>query len=200
MTGYARTAARTRVIYAEPENCRGRSFHGLLTYLLHDAGNAATGERVLFTAPVNLVTTHMSSLADELSDPARRALLGRRRGQKPDRIAFHFVLSWHPDDAPETRHMIETARSALRALGLAEHLAVIVGHTDTKKPHVHAHQHVQTQHVVQLAVEQQAAIGADRRAVELDPNPAIKTQPSAPRLDFTRKVRHRRPPPMPSMH
>src|SRR5690606_14363194 len=45
--------------------------------------------------------------------------------------------SWHPEDAPETGHMIETARSALAALGLAEHLAVIVGHTDTGKPHVH---------------------------------------------------------------
>lgn len=125
------------MIYAEPEDCRGRSFHGLLAYLLHDAGHAATGERVLFAMPVNLASTDMGMAADELADHARRALLGRRRGQRPDRLAFHFVLSWHPDDAPELRHMIETARSALCTLGLAEHLAVIVGHTDTQKPHVH---------------------------------------------------------------
>lgn len=61
-----------------------------------------------------------------------------------------------------------------------------------------AHQLMKTQHVVELAIEQQAAIGADCRAVELDANTAIKIQPSALRLAFTRKVRHRRPPPMPS--
>lgn len=125
------------MIYAEPEDCRGRSFHGLLAYLLHDAGHAASGERVLFATPVNLASTDMRTAADELADHARRALVGRRRGQRPDRLAFHFVLSWHPDDGPEPGHMIETARSALSALGLAEHLAVIVGHVDTGKPHVH---------------------------------------------------------------
>lgn len=125
------------MIYAEPEDCRGRSFHGLLAYLLHDAEHAAGGERVLFAAPVNLASTSMDRAADELADLARRALIGRRQGQRPDRPVFHFVLSWHPDDTPETAHMIETARSALAALGLAEHLAVIIGHTDTGKPHIH---------------------------------------------------------------
>ena len=62
-----------------------------------------------------------------------------------------------------------------------------------------AHQLVQTQHIVELTVEQQTAVGADRRAVKLDANPAIKIQPSALRLAFTRKVRHRRLPPMLSM-
>ena len=62
-----------------------------------------------------------------------------------------------------------------------------------------AHQLVKTQHVIQLAVEQQTAIGADRRAVELDTNATIEIEPSALRFAFTRKVRHRRPPPMPSM-
>ena len=62
-----------------------------------------------------------------------------------------------------------------------------------------AHQLVQTQHIVELTVEQQTAVGADLRAVKLDANPAIKIQPSALRLAFTRKVRHRRLPPMLSM-
>ena len=42
-----------------------------------------------------------------------------------------------------------------------------------------AHQLMKTQHVVELAVEQQTAIGADLGALELDANPAIETQPPA---------------------
>lgn len=62
-----------------------------------------------------------------------------------------------------------------------------------------AYQLVKTHHVVQLTVEQQTAIRADRRAVKLDANPTIKIQPSALRLAITRKVRHRRLSPMLSM-
>lgn len=63
-----------------------------------------------------------------------------------------------------------------------------------------AHQLVKTEHVVELAIEQQTAIRADLAAMERDPHAAIKSQPSVFGLAFTRKVRHRRSPPMPAMH
>jgi hypothetical protein len=123
------------VIYAEPERSRGRSFHGLLAYIVHDVGKT-TAERVLFAEPIN-VALGIGSTADEMQDATARSLRMRKRGQKPDRLAFHFVLSWHPDDRPTLAHMSATAREALSALGLSEHQALVVGHDDNGKPHVH---------------------------------------------------------------
>ena len=125
------------MIYAEPDDARGRSFHGLLAYILHDLQHASTSERVMVTAMFNLLAGTLDLAADEVRDMMRRALAERRTGQRPDRLAFHFILSWHPEDHPTAAHMIETARSALAALGLGEHQAVIAGHDDTDKPHVH---------------------------------------------------------------
>lgn len=125
------------MIYTEPRQARRPSFQGVLAYLLHDAGRADSTERVLFAVPVNLASIDMTEAADELADLGSRIFGRRRQGQRPDKLAFHFIISWHPGDAPSPQHMIETARSALAALGLAEHLAVIVGHQDTEKPHAH---------------------------------------------------------------
>ena len=125
------------MIYAEPERARGRSFHGLLAYILHDLQHATTSERVMVTAMFNLLAETFDIAADEMRNMVRRTLAARRTGQRPDRLAFHFILSWHEDDHPTAAHMIETARSALAALGLGEHQAVIAGHDDTDKPHVH---------------------------------------------------------------
>ncbi|MEQ1867382.1 MAG: relaxase/mobilization nuclease domain-containing protein [Micropepsaceae bacterium] len=125
------------MIYAEPERARGRSFHGLLAYILHDLQHASTSERVMFTAMLNLLAETFDIAADEMRDIVRRTLVARRTGQRPDNLAFHFILSWHQDDHPTAAHMIETARSALAALGLGEHQAVIAGHDDTDEPHVH---------------------------------------------------------------
>lgn len=125
------------MIYAEPERARGRSFHGLLAYILHDLDQATTSERVAVLALHNLAARTLSLAADELRETSQRALAARTVGQRPDRMAFHFILSWHRDDHPTPAHMVETARSALAALGLAEHQAVIAGHHDTDEPHVH---------------------------------------------------------------
>ena len=125
------------MIYAEPERARGRSFHGLLAYILHDLQQASTSERVMVTAMLNLLTNTLDLAADEVRDTIRRALAERRTGQRPDNLAFHFILSWHEGDHTTAAHMIETARSALAALRLGEHQAVIAGPDDTDKPQVH---------------------------------------------------------------
>jgi hypothetical protein len=58
-------------------------------------------------------------------------------GRKLDKPVYVYALSWHPDQTPEAAHMLETAKSSLKALGLHEHQAVIVQHTDEPHPHVH---------------------------------------------------------------
>ena len=125
------------MIYAEPDRARGRSFHGLLAYILHDLQHATTSERVMVTAMFNLLAESFEFAADEVRNTMRRTLGERRTGQRPDRLAFHFILSWHSEDHPTAARMIETARSALAALGLGAHQAVVAGHADTDNPHVH---------------------------------------------------------------
>lgn len=125
------------MIYREPEDFRGRSFRGLLDYVLHDRDHATTAERVTFVTMLDLIAQSPDAAAREMRDLALRSLTARRAGKRPDRMAMHFVLSWHPDDQPTPQHMKETAVGALAALGLTGHQAVIVGHSDTGNPHVH---------------------------------------------------------------
>ena len=121
------------MIYAEPEAARRRTFPALLAYALRQSHAAGS---LLFMDTPNLMPGGAHVLA-EVAAATARALALAHRGRKPDGQAFHFILSWHRDDRPTEAHMIETARSALAALGLAEHQAVIAGHDDTEQRHAH---------------------------------------------------------------
>lgn len=120
----------------------GSSFAGAGLYYLHDR-NAETDERVAFTHTENLLTdnpeTAMKVMAWTAMHQAElKAAAGvKATGRKLEKPVHTFVLSWAPDEKPDHEHMIETARSALGALGLADHEAVFVGHDDTDKAHVH---------------------------------------------------------------
>ncbi len=59
---------------------------------------------------------------------------------------LHMTLSWHADDAPAPDHMKETAFSALKAVGLEDHQALIAAHSD--KQHLHVHLVINTVHPV----------------------------------------------------
>jgi len=48
----------------------------------------------------------------------------------------------------------------------------------------------QCEHVVQLAIRQQSAIGGDRRAVEPEHHSPVEIEPQRPAVRFTRRVRH----------
>lgn len=121
----------------------GRSFLGAGQYYLHDI-DADTSDRVTFTHTENIPTTDPQKAlkwmawtaihAEELKE--RNGWDGRgERCQKP---VLAFSLSWHPEQEPELHKwkMIEAGRGALVALGLEEHEALFVGHSDAA-PHVH---------------------------------------------------------------
>jgi hypothetical protein len=48
----------------------------------------------------------------------------------------------------------------------------------------------QCEHVVQLAIRQQSAIGGDRRTVEPEHHSPVEIEPQRPAVRFTRRVRH----------
>jgi hypothetical protein len=68
------------------------------------------------------------------------------RGRKNEKPVLHLSLSWAIGENPTQQHMMETARSALNALGLGEHQAVIAAHSD--KEHLHVHMVVNSIHPV----------------------------------------------------
>ena len=122
---------------------RGHSFKGVGQYLLHDKGTLATSERVAFTETVNLPSANANSAIAHMIDTATHANMLKHEagvplsGQPQQRPVYHYTLAWHPSETLTMERQMEVARESLKALGLDDRQALIVGHNDTKHPHVH---------------------------------------------------------------
>ena len=125
-----------------PKVVRGRSFKGVGKYLLHDKA-AQSNDRVTFTETLNLPTANANSAIRHMIDTAAHADELKRmagvslRGQKQQRPVYHYSLAWHPSENVTMDVMIDAAKESLQALGIDDRQALIVGHNDTKHPHVH---------------------------------------------------------------
>ena len=118
----------------------GRGFKGAWAYYAHDkrtpeqkaqAEVVRTRERVGFIHTENLGGIENDRAAIGLMiDTARQSY----RCEKP---VYAFSLSWHPEETPSQQQMIFAGRDALKVLGMQEHQAVMISHTDTAHPHVH---------------------------------------------------------------
>jgi len=60
-----------------------------------------------------------------------------RAGRKLEKPVFAYSLAWHPEQEPDQKHMLDTARQSLRMMGLEDHEALIVAHQDEPQKHVH---------------------------------------------------------------
>lgn len=58
-------------------------------------------------------------------------------GRKLTKPVFTYSLSWHPEQTPDRKHMLQTAKRSIEVLGLGEHEAIIVAHRDEPQKHVH---------------------------------------------------------------
>jgi hypothetical protein len=54
-----------------------------------------------------------------------------------EKPVFSFSLAWHPGQKPTMEHMLETAKDAVRTLGLSPYQALYLSHNDEPQPHVH---------------------------------------------------------------
>lgn len=132
-------------------------------YHLHDKGNAQTSERVGFTATRNLPTQDaakglkcMAWLAANAHSVRQAAVAAEARasgmsydayvraknpfrGRKQQKPVYSMSIAWHPtkNRKPTRAQMVAAADEVLGVLGLTDHQAVIVEHTDRKHPHVH---------------------------------------------------------------
>ena len=122
---------------------RGHSFKGAGLYYLHDK-DAQTKERVGFTHVHNIQTDdpgkainmmiYTANNADHLKDQAGIKKTGAKRTQGP---VYTYSLNYEPDRKPTKEQMVGDAQETLRRLGLEDHQAVFIEHTDTDHPHLH---------------------------------------------------------------
>ena len=107
----------------------GKSFRALAAYL----ASGRTGEerdRVAWSVARNLPTDR-----PELAATFMRATAAQ--SAKVEKPVYHVVLSFDPADMPNRAAMERVADRVLNRLGLAEHQAVIVAHSDRSHAHVH---------------------------------------------------------------
>lgn len=50
---------------------------------------------------------------------------------------YHYSLSWHESETPTQEDQRQAGLETLRRLGLSEHQYYMVGHNDTRNPHIH---------------------------------------------------------------
>lgn len=119
----------------------GRSFKGVGQYLLHDKG-AKSADRVEFAETLNMASNRPTVAIAEMIDVAahQRELkqANGKRGTKTGKPVYHLTLSWDVSEQPTKAEQVDAAREALKSLGLQDHQTLIVAHTDTDNPHVHA--------------------------------------------------------------
>jgi len=120
---------------------RGTSFKGSCTYVLHDK-QAKTTDRVAWILSQNLHSDPEDAWFEmyqtcQNQDALKRNAGVSARGRKNTTPVLHYTLAWHANDQPTATEMKEAALASIKVLGLEEHEAIIVGHSDKQHPHVH---------------------------------------------------------------
>lgn len=121
----------------------GRSFKGVVTYLVHDAGHAATSERVAWTHTLNSVHDNVPAAMQDMITTWRNAELLKeeaglgKSGPRTEKPVKHISLNWHPAEVPDREAMIAGAEGFLKAMGWDQQPAILIAHND--RPHSHVH-------------------------------------------------------------
>ena len=120
---------------------RGKSFKETCRYVLNDP-KADTNERVGWTMTRNLMSRAEDAWFEMLETANNQQRLKTAngvdaRGRKNTSPVQHLSLSWAPGENPSPALMQQAALSCLAKLGLQEHEALIVAHTDKEHQHVH---------------------------------------------------------------
>lgn len=109
----------------------GKGFKGVVRYLLYgDRKKPHNPDRVAWCQTRNLM----------VDDPEKVPALMRataafsKRVKKP---VYHYVISWHRDEAPSDELMRQVADTTCEDLGLSDYQALYIAHNDTEHRHVH---------------------------------------------------------------
>lgn len=108
---------------------RGRGFIGMAAYLMNGRSGKEQ-DRVAWHTTRNLPTTDPDLAVTFMRATATRNYFV----QKP---AYQMVLNFAPEDRVDRAIMERVADRVLERLGLAQHQALLVAHSDRSHPHVH---------------------------------------------------------------
>ena len=93
---------------------QGSSFHGAYLYYFHDK-EALTQTRVAWTKTINLLTDKVEKAWKVMAFTAKHqkelkeASGQKRSGAKLKKPVFAYSLSWHPEQKPDRKTMMEAA-------------------------------------------------------------------------------------------
>ena len=129
------------------EITQGKSFKGLSQYLLNDqredeAQSVQTSNRVGWTQTYNLADADPDKawrlmLATANSADALKEAAGIKRGRKVKNTVYHYSLNFHPEDEVTEDVARKAVAESLATLGMQDHQALAVEHTDTDHRHIH---------------------------------------------------------------
>ena len=129
------------------EITQGKSFKGLSDYLLHDVKRAGedvrtTAERVGWVQTYNLAGADGDQawrlmLATANSAPALKQAAGLKVGKPVKNTVYHYSINFNPEDQLTEDIQRRAVASSLKALGLDDHQALAVEHTDKAHSHIH---------------------------------------------------------------
>lgn len=108
----------------------GKGFRGAISYLLQGDRDKPNPNRVAWAETRNLFS----------NDPDDAPSLMRATASKNSRCkspVYHYVISWHKNEAPTDDLMRTVADTTCDDLGLTEYERVYIAHTDTDHRHVH---------------------------------------------------------------
>ena len=127
----------------------GRGVTGAVRYIMGEGRDILTGETKILEAGASSRVDWISGTgfgfdiqtADDV-DLARRIMEFDSLNQdsptrKCVKDCVHLSLAWHPGEKPTRQQMEETARSALKAIGMENAKAVFAAHSDEGYSHVH---------------------------------------------------------------
>jgi hypothetical protein len=109
---------------------QGKSFRGVVDYLLFGKKGEPRPERVAWTETRNL-------LVDQPRKAATLMRLTARKSKRVKKPVYHCVISWRHDERPDDNHMRQVADTTCQDLGLEEYQRLYVAHRDTDHHHVH---------------------------------------------------------------
>ena len=123
------------------EITQGKSFKGLSQYLLQDE-NRATAERVGWVQTFNLADADGDQawrlmLATANSADALKEAAGIKKGKAVKNAVYHYSLNFNPEDNVTPEIQQRAVAESLKVLGLDDHQALAVEHTDKAHNHIH---------------------------------------------------------------
>ena len=108
---------------------RGRGFSGLMSYLL-TGSDGKQPERVAWTASRNLFTDSAALVPPVMHATAAKSA----QVEKP---VYHLTISLDPEEKLGRQALERVVDTTLSDLGLDQHQAFLVAHSDTRHEHVH---------------------------------------------------------------